>query len=326
MRTDPSGDAEIERLKQQVQRGDFTELRQYLARTLRAQDWQDRNFVLNLLAPFLPGEALHTAAAAEPEAADLSLLLGIYYYQGASESRGADQAENTTAEQFRGAAQQIPTMMDCLLRSCYYEPADPVPHIFAMRGLLVFSTYEDSGTQEYGEALRIAPDCMPAYYSRVNARSEKWGGSHAESLQIARTAVRAGRLGSDLPACLFLAHFLVWQYARIFDKNKPQADQYLKNPAVTQELNEALDRWIGGNYEARRSSLPYLHEAALWCYLSGDNIRLKRILTLTGPAPYDHAWQQIGNPAKTHQAALLRISPAQAAPQKKANLFGWLKK
>ena len=319
-------DTEVGRLKQQVQRGDFTEIRQYLIRTRRTQDWQDRCFVLHTLTPFIPLEALIAASDAEPEAADLLLLLGVCYFQRVRKSRGGKEAEDTTPEQFREAEMHIQSMMGCLLRVYEMNRDDPTPHVFAIRGLVVFHQYEDTVKQEYAEAIRLAPECIPTYFAMVSARSEKWAGSHEEALQIARAAMRSGRLGSDGPACLFQAHFLVWQFARAFDKNQPQADRYLKNPAVAQELNLALDRWIGGSYEARRSSIPYLHQAAIWYYLSEDYVRLKRVFALTGDTPCAPAWKQIGDPIKVfrdaQQKAMQKPAPL---PAKKAGILGWFK-
>ena len=315
--------AEIKHLKQQLQRGDLTGVRQYLSITLQTQDWQDRHFVLSLLAATLRAEVLSAASASEPEAADLFLLLGAYWFERTLKSRGAKQAEYTTEKQFRLAAEQIQTMMACLQRSYSLEAADPIPHIYAMRGLVVFSDYEDVVAHEYEEAVRIASDCLPAYYVRINTRAKKWGGSHEEALHIARAAQSAGQPGSDLPACLFLAHFLVWQYADLFDKDKSEAKRCLRDPEVALELNGALDRWIGGNYRPRRSSLPYLHQAALWYYLSGDYVRLKEILIHTGKEPYEQVWGQLGDAAATYKNARLK---AAFASVKQTKLFGWLKR
>ncbi len=74
-------DAEVNRLKQQIQGGDLSEMRRYLAQTQRTQDWQDRCFLLDLLTPFVQIDALIVDSNAEPNAADLLLLIGTYYSQ-----------------------------------------------------------------------------------------------------------------------------------------------------------------------------------------------------------------------------------------------------
>ena len=317
------GDLEASRLKQQVQGGDFSEMRKYLANTRQVRDWQDRCFLLNLVAPHIRLDALLTARAAEPKAADLLFLLGAYHFDQIAQSRGARAAEQTSGEQFASADQHLNRMMDCLREIYTLDSADPTPHVFAVRGLVIFSENVALLKQEYAEAIRRAPDCVPAHFTMVNARSKKWGGSHQEALQIARTAMKADGNGSDMPVCLFLAHFSIWQYARIFDKNKAEAERYLKDRSVNQELNQALDHWLGENYQPRQSSIPYLHQAALWYYLSGDYVRLKRLLTLTGNSSYDQVWQQIGDPHKIYADALQKLASAR---EKKSGLLEWFKR
>ena len=207
-------DAEVNHLTQQVQSNDFSGIRQYLARTRQARDWQDRFFILNLIVPFIQVDALLDASASEPDAADLLFLLGAYYFYMIGQSRGTKVAEQTSGGQFDDAHQQIQRMMEYLLRVYRLDSDDPTPHVYAVRGLVVFSQYESTLKQEYAEAARLAPDFVPAHFAMVSARGKKWGGSHGESLHIARAAVKAGRPGTDASACLFLAHFLVWQYSR----------------------------------------------------------------------------------------------------------------
>ena len=156
----------------------------------------------------------------------------------------------------------------------------------------------------------------------VNARSKKWGRSREESLAIARDEIReTGQRHVRLPV---LAHFFVWQVARNFDKNKVEAERYIKDPAVNQKLNQALERWIGGSYLMSRSSVPYLHQAALWYYLSRDYARLQRIFRIIGNIPCDQVWKQIGDPAKMYNAALQK-TPA-PVPVKKSGFLDWFKR
>lgn len=320
------GGMEVHSLKQQVQAGDFFEMRRVLARTYRAKDWQDRHFLVDQIAPHLLWAALQNAAAAEPNAADLCLLSGGYLFDQLGKSRGTNSAENTSNEQFRDASQQLQAMMQSLMQVSVLDPEDPTPHVFAIRGLVVFSTYEDRLRQEYADAVRIAPGFVPAHSAMVNARSLKWGGSHAESLSVARAAMQVARPGSDMAACLFLAHFLVWQYARIFDKNKAEADRYIKDRSVAEELNQALDTWLSGDYRGHRSSVAYFHQAALWYHLSGDDVRLRRVLALTAGVRHDRLWNQIGAPGTSYAAALQKRVSQEKKPEKKSGFLGLFKR
>ncbi len=209
------------------------------------------------------------------------------------------------------------------------DSADPTPHVFAMRSFQVFSDLHKLLQQTYEQAIEVAPDFVPAHLSMVNALSKKWGGSHEQSLQAARAAISQAQPGSDAPACIFLAHILVWQYAILFDKDRKRAEAYTNDRKVTQELNETFESWIRPPYRSRRSSLPYLHHAAYWYYQAGDRARLQQTLAQIAGKSWDKAWVFVGDGRKTYASALEFAATGTkngSAPQeKKSGLFGWFK-
>jgi hypothetical protein len=73
------GGSEGSELKEQVRQGDLMGLRQYLVRTHKECDWQDRVFMLSLVTPSVRLAALDFACDTEPKAADLFLIRCSYY-------------------------------------------------------------------------------------------------------------------------------------------------------------------------------------------------------------------------------------------------------
>ncbi len=61
------GGSEASELKEQVRQGDLTGLREYLVRTRKECDWQDRVFMLSLVTPSVRLAALDFACDTEPE-------------------------------------------------------------------------------------------------------------------------------------------------------------------------------------------------------------------------------------------------------------------
>ena len=137
--TQELGGAEAAQLKQQLQRGDLSGLRRLLAHTNEQRDWQDRYFMLDLLAPFILSPSLETALASEPNAADLMLLRGVLYFDLLSKARGVKTADKVTEQQVQSAAQHIKTTVADLRRAMQLNPQDPTPYVFTMRSLQVFS-------------------------------------------------------------------------------------------------------------------------------------------------------------------------------------------
>jgi hypothetical protein len=327
---------EIGLLIQQVQHGDFNGIQRFLAETRAKREWDDRCFVLGEVSEYANPEILIAACAANPDDPALHLLLGSNHVNMARKSRGAAQAENTTAEQFAGASMHIKGAQMCLNNVIYLDPDDPTPHALLSNVYVIFTDYLPQLKEEYQIADRIAPSFVSLQSNMVNAMSEKWYGSHAESLAIARAALRKGKPGDDMPACLFLAHYHGYQYHRAFEKDKERALAYLKDTTVMSELNSVFDRWTDQMYRPRRSSIRYLHRAAMWYFLTQDRFRLRRALDLTCNIPCNDIWKQIGTPEKKYAAALQMAygqppTPAPQPPkpepqQKRPGLFGFLKK
>lgn len=314
--------------QQQAARGDFSALRQFLAKNRQTPDWQDRYFILDVVAPSIAPRSLDPLCAIESKAADLALMQGAHFFDLVSKARGAKTADKTNELQMNQAAQFIKASLASLNRAKQLDLSDPTPHVFAMRCFQVFSDLHTNLHQAYQQAIGVSPDYVPAHFVMVNAQSEKWGGSHAQSLQVARSAMSHAKPGSDAASCLFLAHILVWQHAVLFEKNRKRADAYLQDASVSQELHAAFEKWIRPPYQARRSSVPYLHHAAFWFYQAGDRARLQQALAFTKGKTWDKAWSFAGDGAKTYASALefastgIKNDPAAA---KKNGLMGWLK-
>ena len=317
--TNELGGTEAVAIRQQLQRGDLSLLRQLLAKTRQERDWQDRYFMLDLLAPSLPAEAVQTACSAEPDAADLALIRGAHLFDLVAKSRGTAMAEKTAREQFEKAAAYIKEAMPTLKRALALAPEDPVPYVFAIRMLQMFGETAPSVLNAYQAAIRLAPDFVPAHFATVQARSHKWGGSHDESLRIARAAFANAKPGSDLAVCLFIARILEWQFFVLFEKDPKRAKACLEDRTVNKDLSAAFDRWTQAPYQPRRSSVPYLQHAAYWFYKTGDRERLARVFQLSGGAFFERAWSFASKARDAYGAAVAM------ADKKQSGLLGWFK-
>jgi len=205
-------------------------MRQFLARNRPSQDWQDRYFVLDVVAPSIRAGSLDMPCAAEPNAADLALIRGAHVFDMVAKARGTKTADRTTEAQVVQAQHHIKAALGSLRRATQLDSADPTPHVFAMRCFQVFSDLQTHLQPAFQQAVAIAPDSVPAHFVIVNAKSKKWGGSHEEALQLARSAMAHANSCSAAAACLFLAHILVWQYAVLFDKTASVATHICMTP------------------------------------------------------------------------------------------------
>jgi len=329
----PLGGPDAVRWAQQVAAGDFREIRQFLAQTRASQDWQDRACMVSLAAEDLTEDVINAACAAEPDAVDLKLLRAYVLSNMIGKSRGSKRADDTTDEQFQGAAYYVEATLACVGELVAADPGDPLPHVQALRSFMVFTQHHDYVKKAYEAAIQAAPNFVGAHMSMVNAQSEKWCGSHAESLQVARSAMSRSRLGDDTPSCLFMAHLLIYEYIRGFQKNAEGAQAYLKNPQVVAELNTAFDQWAGMTQQVRRCSVAYWHYPAAWYYYSRDRNRLRRALAFTNNTYSSWPWN-MGNAEKIYANALQYAETGELpgkkavapAPPPKKGLLDWFKR
>lgn len=283
MRTDNSspGDPEIIQLISQVQGGRFEGLRDYLSRTRSNGDWQDRLHVLPRVAPKVSIDALDSACAIEPEAADLLVTRCAYYCELAKTTRGTGTADQVSGARFQNSAECVKAALSDMSNSTKLDDQDPTAYTLVLQPLTIFSQ-SDLQQKAFGKATAIAPDLVPAHFALISALSKRWGGSHEGSLSLARRAMTKAAPGSDMAACLFWAHTLVRTHFVHFDKDIQSAKRYALKSEVASELNAALDTWLVPSFIARRSSIPFLNKASEWYRAVMDLDRLKRVIAFTG--------------------------------------------
>jgi tetratricopeptide (TPR) repeat protein len=298
------GDSEASILKEQVKQGDLAGLRAYLARTRKECDWQDREFMLELITPSIRLAALDFACDTEPESADLFLIRCSFYSELAQTTRGSGTCDRLTEGKLRNTAECIQAALADLEKATRLDPEDPTPYAAILPALTIFEQLQPHQQHAFQQAVRLAPDLVPAYFPIVNTLAKRWYGSHEQSIEFARHAMTNAGPGSDMPACLFRAHRLAWSHPIHFDDNPREAERYLHNPEVTRELNAAFDAWTQPPYTPRRSSVKYLNFAAFWYYHAEDAARLKRALSITGNVFTVEPWSWIGDARKVYARAV----------------------
>jgi len=273
-------DPEIASLKEQLAHGNLDGLREYLRRTREARDWQDRIYVLNRVIDQLPRTALHFACEKEPDAADLALICTSYYSDLARKRRGSGTCDKIEEMQVVGAAEAVRAAIGAVHASIKLDPEDITSRAVILRPLTIFGELRPMQQQLFEQIVAQVPDCADAHDAVVHSMSQRWHGSHQESLAVARMGLAKATAGSDVAGALFRAHNLVKGHLQYFDKDIAAAAKYIKNPDVGRELSEAFDRWTGPGYVPRRSSVTYLKAASQWFWALNDRERMEKAKSL----------------------------------------------
>jgi tetratricopeptide (TPR) repeat protein len=298
-------DLEILQLTNQVKRGDLSGLRQYLARTRETSDWNDRSFVLDEVVPSITLPALDFACDTEPGAADLFVIRASYFTNLAWRKRGSGTADKITEDRWAASANCIKEALAARDRAVQLDPQDPTAHVEVLQSLGIFCPLWPEMRATFQRVTALSADIILAHRPIVSILAKRWGGSHEQSLDFARTALAKAPPGSDMAYCLFWAHNLVYTHPIHFDNDPEAADKYLHSQPVTDELNAAFDAWTNPPYLPRRSSIPLLHTSAAWFYRTRDLDRLRKALNLIGGVFDDGPWRSFGDPRAAFDRATL---------------------
>jgi hypothetical protein len=113
---------------------------------------------------------------------------------------------------------------------------------------------------------------------------------------------------------------MVRTHFSFFGNNPEEGKAYMRRPDVRIEVNAAFDAWTLPPIRFRRSSIPYLHYAAFWYYLTGDRVRLQYALALTNKEFSTTPWSMWGRAEVVYGRA--REFAAGSAPQPKKRSGG----
>ncbi len=297
--------SEVHDLIDQVKRADLSGLRAYLARTRLQADWQDRDFILDRVVHWIPPTVLDFACETEPGTADLFLIRASFFSSLARKKRGGGTTDKVTEDSWRAAANCVEAALEALEKFTRLDPDDPTALVRVLPSLGIFCELLPKMRETFQRATQLAPDLAPAYLPVITIQSKRYGGSHEQSLEFARSAFAKSAPGSDMAYGLFWAHFLVYTHFIHFDKDEAAVAQYLEDAKVVDELSAAFDTWTRPPYVPRRSSIPYLHYAANWFYQVKDLDRLRAAFALIGDVYSPHPWGTFGEAQTVHDRARL---------------------
>ncbi|MCO1576766.1 hypothetical protein M8C13_13475 [Crossiella sp. SN42] len=213
-------------------------------------------------------EELGKVAAANPEDADLQLLLGATRIKHAWKVRTGATADQVSREQFEQFWYLLGGAYDPLMRAAELRPADPVPwDELQWRGL---GLQVDRG--ELDEVWRELTDRDPyhygGHYSRTQVLCAKWQGSDAEVLEFTAEVAEQAPPGVPLGALTVAAHLEVM----LSTEAEPLA--YFGRPEVGAQLVRVSDDWLAGLRPHDRNIEAH-HLLGAGLYLAGERERAR---------------------------------------------------
>jgi hypothetical protein len=148
---------------------------------------------------------LRSLARRPEDSADHWLLLGSALVAAAGAARGADLAENTSAEQIGGMLEPSRQARSALRRAAELAPGDATPWKSLMTCALAAPEHDECG-ELFEQACRRAPALSEVHGIRLLSLTRKWGGSGPEMFAFARDRTAWLPRGHPLIALIAVAH------------------------------------------------------------------------------------------------------------------------
>lgn len=236
-RLDPSfGDESVRLALRQAALRDWAALRPALA----AAEGADLTFLVGAIADVSRVEQWTSRALADtPDDTLLLLLSGARHVAWGWEARTGARAKDVTEERWKVFHERLEVAEEQLLEVAEREPSWHAPWSFLQRSALGASLGPEVATCRFEAAVRRAPGNAGSHRVRLQQLSAKWGGSHEEMHEFARSTMLAAPEGSHLGELVALAHLEHWL---ALPDGEDRA--YLTSPAVVGTLQEAAFRSV----------------------------------------------------------------------------------
>ncbi|MEV8630959.1 hypothetical protein AB0395_04815 [Streptosporangium sp. NPDC051023] len=246
--------------------------------------------------------------------ADILLWLGRTVIDEAWAIRGGSFAESIGEDRYKMFFATLSGAHDPLMEAARLRPDDPVPWEsmiwFAMG--MQFDRVEEEVIWE--ETVSRSDTLFSAHWARLQALTEKWGGSHEEMFAHARDAVAIAPAGHPLTAMLALAHLehLLAEERRLVLENKMMA--YVRfgmkyfSEQVVDELKEAERRWTAhATPHPRDLEAHHLFGAIFMRETTTHDLAARHLRQVGNRVGRGAPWSYQGDPAEELAAAMRKL-------------------
>ncbi|MFI6152912.1 hypothetical protein ACIBCA_09485 [Kitasatospora sp. NPDC051170] len=237
-RIDPTfGDEAVRLMLAQAAAGDWAALRPALA---AVTDGVELTWLVMTIVDQPRVEEWSARAVAEAPEDTLALLVsGARHITWGWEARSSARAKNVSEAQWKLFHERLEIAEEQLLEVAEREPSWLAPWYFLQISARGISLGPEIATCRFEAAVRRAPEHPASHRQRLQQLCAKWGGSHDEMHEFARSAMLAAPEGSPLGELVVLAHLERW-----IDLPDGEDHAYLTSPTVLAELQEAAFRSV----------------------------------------------------------------------------------
>lgn len=243
----PDDDSEAKRLRIAQKNNDWRTVENFFS---QLTDPDDREFYVAQLSEWKGRpDFFDIWVNANPECSDAWLLRGAHGVVWAWEARGGGTADTVSDTAWILFYERLMEAKYDLEHATRLNPTDPAPYSALIRCSIGLSLEKETVLTYLTSVLSLSTISWSAHAAALTYLCEKWGGSHREMFEFARSVSAAAPEGHGIHALIPMAHHERWFFAKYFDEGEGTefADRYYEQPEVQREILNAYNRSLGSS-------------------------------------------------------------------------------
>ncbi len=230
---------------------------------IRNNQWDRRAFYIELFAEHIADiRVLETL----PDTPVGNLARGSIAIQLAWRARGHGDAATVTEEGGKGFFKNLNLAAHCLLRAGEQDIEDPTPFAILQTVAMGLQLKRKIAEDWLQEAIRRDASNQQAHYRHLFLLCKKWGGSHEDMFNFARTTINRIPSDSTLNSIIYVAFQEYYLFFRAFEKDAEGAKALLRDEQIKEESLSIYQKSLGNRKKIEQVSDYWPHNVTAWWF------------------------------------------------------------
>lgn len=231
---------------------------------IRTGQWDKRNFYVDLAGEHITNQKV---LGTLPDSSIGNLIRGSMAIHLAWAARGGGQAETVTKEGWDIFFRFLNIAGNSLLRAGEQDMEDPTP--FALLQTVAMGMQLDRKTTEswFHEAVKRDKYNQGAHYGHLFLLCKKWGGSHEEMFEFARTTSSNTPDNMTLHTILYIAFQEYYLYYVAFERDEVKANSFIHEKRTREESIRTYQKSLLNRKKIDQVSDYWPHNVTAWWFM-----------------------------------------------------------
>ena len=267
---------------------------------MRNGRWDQRSYYISVVSEYLT-DIKPIERVSDPRLRNI--LFAETRVQLAWKARGSGTANTVTDSGWQSFFQYLQNAQNVLLRAAEQDVEDPTPFARLQPVAMGLQLDHQIARTWLNEAVRRDPTNQQAHFGHLFLLCKKWGGSHEEMYDFARSTIKNLPTGSTLYSIMYLAYVENYLYLSSFEKDAEGAKAFLNDKRVRDESIQIYQKSFQQRPRIEQPFEYMPHNVTTWWFYKLNMLDIVRQETKKiGPYFTRHPWTMFyKDPADVYQ-------------------------